>query len=110
MSHFSACLLIDNGKILLNRNNLDLPTAAINDGETTEKAAVRIAKEIGITAEVDRFFALEFFSGKQIYTYICKIKNIVKNDGYGWYTYDEIIDKNLSENLSAIIEKIKAVI
>ena len=92
-------------------NNLDLPTAAINEGETTEKAAVRVAKKAGIDAEIDRFFALEFFGGKQIYTYLCKIKNIGELDGdHSWYSIDEIKDKQISENLSAIIDKIRVML
>ncbi len=109
--YFSACLLVDNKKILLKKDTTDLPTTNINEGETTEKAAVRIAKDVGIEAEVDRFFALEFFSGKQVYTYLCKIKNIGGIDGdYSWYSIDEIKNKNISENLSAIIDKIKVIL
>lgn len=109
MPHYSACLLVDSGKLLVKKDEIDLPTVEIENGETTEKAAVRAAKLAGIEAEVDRFFTIEFFSGNQIYTYLCRIKNISKNDEYGWYTYDDVINKNLSENLSAIIDKIKAV-
>jgi hypothetical protein len=110
MSHFSCCLLVDDGKILLSKE-LDLPTSGIKDGETTEKAAVRIASEAGVDAEIDRFFALEFFSGKQIYTYLCKIKNIGRlSDEYNWYNVNDIENKQLSENLSAIIDKIKVIL
>ncbi len=108
--HFSACLIIDDGKILLGKD-MDLPTTAINEGETTEKAAIRIAKEAGIDTEIDRFFALEFFGGKQIYTYLCKIKNIDElDDNYSWYIIDEISNRNLSENLTSIIDKIKVIL
>ncbi len=110
MTHYSCCLLVDDGKILLSKE-LDLPTAEINDNETTEKAAVRIASEAGVDAEIDRFFALEFFSGKQIYTYLCKIKNKDNvNDEYRWYNIDDIKDKQISENLSAIIDKIRVIL
>ncbi len=107
--HYSACIFIEDGKILLNKD-LDLPTARIDEGETTEKAAVRVAKHIGIAAAIDRFFALEFFSDKQIYTYLCKIESKNISDEYSWYKIDEIKDRQLSENLSAIIDKIKAIL
>ena len=108
--HYSACLVIENGEILVRKNNMDLPTVKINEGETTEMAAIRAAKEAGIDAEIDRFFALEFF-GKQVYTYLCRMKN--KNnisDDYSWYKIDEIINKEPSDNISAIIDKIKVIL
>ena len=111
INHYSACLLIDEGKLLLKKDNLDLPTTKINESETTESAALRIAKEIGIDADIERFFALEFFSGEQVYTYLCNIKSIGElSNEYNWHRIDDIKTRQLSENLSAIIDKIKVIL
>ena len=108
--HYSACLIIDNEKILLDKS-LDLPTTKINEGETTENAAMRIAKQIGIDAEIENFFTLNFLGNNQIYIFLCKIKG--KGDvssEYSWYSHEEIAGKELPENLSAIIDRVKDIL
>lgn len=103
--------MVNNGKILLNRKSMDMPTTKINEGETAEAAALRTAKEIGIDASIDRFFALNFFADRQVYTYLCKIKSSdrLKKD-YNWISYDELVGDQISQNLAAIIDKIKVIL
>lgn len=122
MLYIAACLIVENGKLLLLKRFdgiMEPPGGKVNTGETTEQAAAREAKEeLGIDVAIVSFFSIHFIKDAQIYMFVCRRVSgeprCIEKEKYpefGWYALVDLErfaqDGVLAPNMQEVLPRMR---